>query len=133
MTDTATDEMPGGTTSAKCGRRCYEAMNWHVYMILCSDGSLYTGITTDPERRFRQHAAGCGAKYFRGRQPLRMVYLESGHTRSTAGLRELQIKRMPRADKCRLSSPCGEGGSSRGSGDESQGVKLHASPGELCY
>jgi putative endonuclease len=75
---------------------------WHVYMILCADDSLYTGITTDLERRFQQHVAGCGAKYFRSRQPLRVVYLESGHTRSTAGSRELQIKRLPRADKCAL-------------------------------
>ena len=74
-------------------------MNWHVYMILCSDGSLYTGITTDPERRFRQHATGRGARYFRGRQPLRVAYLESGHTRSTASKREAEIKRMKRADK----------------------------------
>ena len=79
-------------------------MNWHVYMILCSDGSLYTGITTDPERRFRQHATGRGARYFRGRQPLRVAYLESGHTRSTAGSREVQIKRLSRADKCTLIS-----------------------------
>lgn len=74
-------------------------MNWHVYIILCSDDTLYTGITTDPERRFRQHAAGCGAKYFRGRRPLRQVYLESSHTRSTAGKREQQIQQMTRADK----------------------------------
>lgn len=78
--------------------------NWHVYMILCADDSLYTGITTDPERRFQQHAAGCGAKYFRGRQPQRVVYLESDHTRSTAGIREIQIKRLARADKCALIS-----------------------------
>ena len=79
-------------------------MNWHVYMILCSDGSLYTGITTDPERRFRQHAAGCGAKYFRGRHPLRVVYLESNHTRGSAGIRELSIKRLPRAAKLALAA-----------------------------
>lgn len=79
-------------------------MNWYVYIIQCSDGSLYTGITTDPVRRFRQHADGHGAKYFRGRQPLRVVYLESDHTRSTAGTRELQIKHLTHADKCILVS-----------------------------
>jgi putative endonuclease len=77
-------------------------MIWHVYIILCSDRSLYTGITTDPERRFRQHAAGSGAKYFRGRKPLRIVYLEGGHTRSSAGCRELQIKKMSHGDKSAL-------------------------------
>lgn len=74
-------------------------MIWYVYIILCSDGSLYTGITTDPERRFRQHAAGNGAKYFRGRKPLKIVYQEGLHTRSSAGCRELQIKAMTRAEK----------------------------------
>lgn len=79
-------------------------MNWQIYIILCSDNSLYTGITTDIERRLRQHATGRGAKYFRGRQPRRLLYLESGHTRSTACKREAEIKSMKRADKCLLVS-----------------------------
>jgi putative endonuclease len=74
-------------------------MIWYVYIILCSDNSLYTGITTDPARRFRQHADGSGAKYFRGRRPTKIVYLEVGHTRSSAGSRELQIKRMNHGEK----------------------------------
>ncbi len=74
-------------------------MNWQVYIILCSDNSLYTGVTTDLERRFRQHAHGRGAKYFRGRTPTEVVYLESGHTRSSSAKRELQIKLMTRNDK----------------------------------
>lgn len=77
-------------------------MNWHVYIILCSDGTLYTGITTDVTRRMRQHSAGTGAKYFRGRQPDSLLYLESGHDRSTAGKRELAIKGMTRAEKFAL-------------------------------
>ncbi len=77
-------------------------MIWYVYIILCSDRSLYTGITIDPERRFRQHAAGSGAKYFRGRKPLKIAYQEGGHTRSSAGGRELQIKRMTHDDKTAL-------------------------------
>ena len=79
-------------------------MNWHVYIIRCSDGSLYTGITTDMDRRFKQHASGCGARYFRGRQPKQLVYLESGHTRSSAGKREAEIKGMTRAGKSLLAS-----------------------------
>ncbi len=75
------------------------AMNWQVYIIRCSDNSLYTGITTDMERRFGQHQAGKGARYFRGRRPLEVVYLENGHSRSTAGKRENQIKRLARAEK----------------------------------
>lgn len=77
-------------------------MVWYIYIILCSDNSLYTGITTDPERRFREHADGSGAKYFRGRKPLRIVYLEGDHTRSSAGKRELQIKKMSHSDKTAL-------------------------------
>jgi len=76
--------------------------NWCVYVIRCSDGSLYTGITTDMVRRFQQHAAGTGAKYFRGRSPEQVVYLEQQHTRSTASTRERQIKAMCRADKDEL-------------------------------
>lgn len=83
-------------------------MNWHIYIILCSDDSLYTGITTDIERRLRQHATGRGAKYFRGRQPRRLLYLESGHTRSSACKREAEIKGMKRADKCLLVASVGD-------------------------
>ena len=72
---------------------------WHVYIILCSDDTLYTGITTDCQRRFLQHAQGSGAKYFRSRQPLRIVYQEQGHNRSTATKREARIKAMNRAAK----------------------------------
>jgi len=74
-------------------------MNWYVYIILCSDNSLYTGCTTDIERRFHQHATGNGAKYFRGRHPLQVVYLEDGHSRSSAATRETLIKNMKRAEK----------------------------------
>ncbi len=79
-------------------------MNWQVYIILCSDGSLYTGITTDMERRFLQHAQGKGAKYFRGRRPLRVVYREDGHSRASAARREAGIKAMSRPDKLGLVS-----------------------------
>ncbi|MFA5517358.1 MAG: GIY-YIG nuclease family protein [Desulfuromonadales bacterium] len=73
--------------------------NWRVYIILCSDNSLYTGITTDMERRFQQHLTGRGARYFRGRQPVRVVYFEEGHSRSSAARREVRIKSMKRAEK----------------------------------
>ncbi|MBV5341543.1 MAG: GIY-YIG nuclease family protein [Deltaproteobacteria bacterium] len=79
-------------------------MNWQVYIILCSDNTLYTGITTDLQRRFGQHASGLGAKYFRGRQPVQIVYQESGHTRSSAGTRELEIKNLARIEKLTLIS-----------------------------
>lgn len=81
-----------------------DALNWQVYILLCSDNSLYTGITTDMQRRFCQHVEGSGAKYFRGRQPLQVVYHEDGHDRSSASRREAQIKRMKRAEKEELVS-----------------------------
>ena len=71
-------------------------------MIRCSDHSLYTGITTDMDRRFRRHAGGSGAKYFRGRQPLQVVYLEDNHSRSSAADREALIKAMTHAEKTKL-------------------------------
>lgn len=74
-------------------------MNWQVYIILCTDNSLYTGISNDVERRMLQHAALRGAKYFRGRKPRQLVYLESGHTRSSASKREALIKKLKRPEK----------------------------------
>jgi len=71
-------------------------------MILCSDDSLYTGISNDVERRIMQHASQRGAKYFRGRQPEQLVYLESGHDRSSASQREAAIKKLRRPNKERL-------------------------------
>ena len=77
-------------------------MLWSVYIILCSDGSFYTGISTDVQRRFRQHQLGKGAKYFRSRQPSQLVFVESGHCRASASRRELAIKKLKRGDKVRL-------------------------------
>jgi len=78
-------------------------MNWQVYIVLCTDDSLYTGISTDVERRLRQHdGQRRGARYFRGRRPERLVYLESGHTRSSASRREAAIKKLNRIQKYRL-------------------------------
>ncbi|MFI3119298.1 MAG: GIY-YIG nuclease family protein [Methylococcaceae bacterium] len=71
-------------------------------MILCSDDSLYTGITNDVARRFNQHGDKQGAKYFRGRQPKQLVYVETGHDRSSAGKREVAIKKLPRLEKLQL-------------------------------
>ncbi|NTV49997.1 MAG: GIY-YIG nuclease family protein [Geobacteraceae bacterium] len=79
-------------------------MNWRVYIILCSDNTLYTGITTDIQRRFIQHASGRGARYFRGRQPVKVIFQEDGHSRSSAGRREVEIKNLTRAAKLVLIS-----------------------------
>lgn len=78
------------------------SMNWSVYIILCTDNTLYTGITVDVTRRFDQHAAGRGAKYFRARQPKQLVYLEPGHNRSSATKREIDLKKLSREAKSRI-------------------------------
>ena len=77
-------------------------MNWFVYIILCTDNTLYTGITVDVPRRFDQHATVKGAKYFRGRQPEQLVYVESGHNRSSATKREIDLKKLSRKEKTQL-------------------------------
>lgn len=76
--------------------------DYYCYILECSDGTLYTGWTTDPARRLREHNAGRGAQYTRARRPLRMVYLEEHPTRTSAQQREVQIKRRNRRYKLRL-------------------------------
>ena len=77
-------------------------MAWHVYVARCGDGTLYTGITTDPARRESAHNAGRGASYTRARRPVRLVHLESAADRGAALRRELAIKRLSRPEKERL-------------------------------
>lgn len=78
-------------------------MSWFVYMIEASDGSLYTGITTDVARRFAEHRDGKqGARYFKGRQPRQVVYVEPAEDRSSASKREAAIKQLRRNQKLEL-------------------------------
>ncbi len=85
-------------------------MTWHVYLARCGDGTLYTGITTDPARREAAHNAGRGASYTRARRPVRVVHVETAADQGAALRRELVIKRMPRHLKEQLvhrSTPVG--------------------------
>jgi len=77
---------------------------WYVYIVECADGSLYTGITTDLNRRLNEHnySFKLGAKYTRSRRPVRLVYKEEKINRSDASKRELQIKRLTRNKKIEL-------------------------------
>ena len=78
-------------------------MGWTVYIIRCDDGTLYTGVTTDLDRRFREHQGSSrGARYFNGRIPEKVVYREAGHTRSSACKREAGIKKLSRSEKLKL-------------------------------
>lgn len=71
----------------------------YVYILQCGDGTYYTGSTTDLERRITAHASGQGAKYTRGRGPLKLVYQERVESWSDALRREAAIKRLTRAQK----------------------------------
>ena len=75
---------------------------WYLYILRCGDGSLYTGITTDVEKRLEAHSSGTGAKYTRGRGPLTLVYRETCGSHSAALKRELQVKSMTRQQKQEL-------------------------------
>jgi putative endonuclease len=77
---------------------------WFVYVVRCADGTLYTGIALDPERRVAEHNGDnrLGARYTRGRRPVRLVYTERRPSRSAAARRESEIKRLARPEKERL-------------------------------
>lgn len=72
---------------------------WYLYILRCGDGSLYTGITTDVEKRLEAHRTGRGAKYTRGRTPLELVYREICGSHSNALKRELAVKKLTRGQK----------------------------------
>lgn len=78
-----------------------DKMNY-TYIVRCSDGTLYTGWTTDVERRVRKHNSGKGAKYTRSRLPVTLVYYETYPTRQEAMRREWEIKQLTREEKKRL-------------------------------
>ena len=88
--------------------RATPASAWVVYIIRASDDRLYTGITTDIERRWSQHRDGRGgAKFFRGRSPEALVLVEAGHDRVSASKREAAIKRLSRSEKLELIARAG--------------------------
>lgn len=75
-----------------------------TYMLRCSDGTLYTGWTNNLDKRLREHNAGQGAKYTRGRRPVTLVYAEMWDTKQEAMRREVQIKKLTRKEKEKLVS-----------------------------
>lgn len=76
---------------------------WYVYMVCCSDGTLYTGIAKDLEKRIEAHNSGKnGARYTRTRRPVKLVFAEEAGSRSAAARLEYRIKRLPLEMKNRL-------------------------------
>ncbi|MCK4635402.1 MAG: GIY-YIG nuclease family protein [Candidatus Moranbacteria bacterium] len=76
-------------------------MTYYVYILKCSDQTLYTGITTDPKRRIHEHnnSNKLGAKYTRPRRPVKLVYTKKYKTRSEATKEEIRIKKLSRESK----------------------------------
>lgn len=75
---------------------------WYVYVLRCADGTLYTGTTTDTERRVAAHNSGKGAKYTRGRAPVELLYREPCEDKASALRREMEIKKLPRQEKLNM-------------------------------
>ena len=79
-----------------------EPSDWIVYILECADQTLYTGITNDLDRRIQEHTNGKGAKYTRGRAPIKLLYSELHSSRSQASKREIKIKSLDRVTKLQL-------------------------------
>jgi predicted GIY-YIG superfamily endonuclease len=77
-------------------------MSWVVYMLKCHDGSIYTGVTNDLEKRLLAHNEGVGAKYTKCRRPVLVMYQEEALNRGLAQKREAAIKKLKRAEKLEL-------------------------------
>ena len=75
---------------------------WYLYVVLCSDSSLYTGITTDIKRRIKEHNSGYGAKYTRGRGPVQLMLLKQYKNRSDASKAETKFKKFRRKKKIQI-------------------------------
>jgi len=75
---------------------------WMIYILECSDGTLYTGVAKDMDKRLKTHQKGSASKYTRGRLPVKVAYLEAALNKSQALKRELQIKKLSRPDKLDL-------------------------------
>lgn len=84
-----------------------KSLNWRCYILECADGTLYTGITNDLDKRLAAHNDGTASKYTRSRLPVQVIFFEAHPDRASASRRETAIKRLPRAAKLRLvaSSP----------------------------
>ena len=76
--------------------------NWTVYIVKCKDGTLYTGITNNLDKRIKTHNKGKGAKYTKSRRPVRLVISKGGFTRSEALRLEIKVKKQPRAKKIKF-------------------------------
>jgi len=75
---------------------------WSIYILLCEDGSFYTGSTNNVEKRLKNHLKGVGARYTKSHKPVKLIYRENFQTRSEALKREIEIKKLTKAEKEKL-------------------------------
>lgn len=75
---------------------------WFIYILLCSDGSFYTGSTNNVDKRFKDHQEGRGARYTKSHKPVKIIYKENFATKSEALKREAEIKSWPKVKKEKL-------------------------------
>ncbi len=94
-------------TSENTAENDADTAGWQVYIVRCSDDSLYTGVTRDIGRRMAEHGGPRGARYCRGRAPQQLVYLEQGHDHGSALRREAAIKKLTRRGKLQLIAAAG--------------------------
>jgi putative endonuclease len=85
-----------------------ETQSWYVYMVECSDGTIYTGITNDLDARIIKHNSGKGAKYTRGRTPVKLKATWTYKLKSEAAKAEYAFKKLSRAEKMKLIRDCGK-------------------------
>ena len=91
--------MPASTLDCPSNSQARQDKPWVLYILECSDGSFYTGITNDLGRRFQEHNEGLASRYTRSRRPVRVCYLESYESRSSALIRECAVKLLSRKEK----------------------------------
>lgn len=94
--------MTARSVKAKDSKTSQNVATWVVYIVQCADGTFYTGITNNLERRLKQHNAGTASRYTRYRLPVTLIYQEVQPTKSAALKRELEIKKLSRKAKQRL-------------------------------
>jgi predicted GIY-YIG superfamily endonuclease len=91
--------LKGLEKKAKRAKKKKRGGKWSLYILRCADGSFYTGITNDLERRFKMHQAGKASRYTRSHGPVEMLYSEKCGDRSSALIRECEVKEWPRTKK----------------------------------
>ena len=95
-------KMLAGMEAKEAGEKRRSREKWFLYILECSDGSFYTGVTKDIKRRFKMHTSGKASRYTRTRLPVKLLYQETCKNRTDALVRECQVKSFPKEKKFAL-------------------------------